>query len=209
MEQIVTCPHCGNETAHEIIFEVDSTERAFSPLNSDDYIDFCVTYYLTSCKTCLSISLFWDSEIDERHGKLSEATICYPRQSDFGNDVPESIIKTYREARRIKNISPTSFAVMIRRGLEFLCIDKKAKGRTLIKQLEDLGKTGIIPQTLFEMGDTLRFLGNKGAHATDYKIGITEIQAMDDFFIAMIEFVYIAPAKLYRLKETIKSKHNV
>jgi hypothetical protein len=209
MEQIVTCPHCGNETAHEIIFEVDSSEKAFSSMDSDDFIDFDVTYYLTRCKTCFRISLFWDSEIDEAQGKLSEATICYPRQNYFGDYIPDTIIKTYKEAKRIKNISPTSFAVMIRRGLEFLCIDKKAKGRTLNKQLEDLGKRGIIPQTLFEMGDTLRFLGNQGAHATNYEIGITEVQAMDDFFIAMIEYVYIAPAKLNRLKEAINLKHNV
>lgn len=209
MEQIVTCPHCGNETAHEILKIVETSEKAFSTVSPDDFFDFDITFYLTKCKTCFNISLFADTEMDEKQGKLSEATICYPRQSYFGDEVPETITKTYKEARRIKNISPTSFAVMIRRGLEFLCIDNKAKGHTLDTQLEDLGKKGIIPRTLVEMGDTLRFLGNKGAHATNYEIGMTEVQAMDDFFIAMIEYVYIAPAKLDRLKEAIKLKHNV
>lgn len=206
MEQIVTCPHCGNETTHEIIHKVETSEKAFSTSDSDNFFEFDVTYYLTKCKTCFQISLFGDSEIDEIQGKLCEAGICYPRQSYFGDEVPETIKQTYNEARRIKNILPTAFAVLIRRGLEFLCIDKKAKGQTLYKQLEDLGQTGIIPRTLVEMGDTLRFLGNKGAHATNYKIGITEVQAMNDFFIAMLEYVYIAPAKLNRLRETIKLK---
>jgi predicted nucleic-acid-binding Zn-ribbon protein len=206
MEQIVTCPHCGNETTHEILYTVETSEKAYSIIDIDDMIDFDVTFYLTKCVTCKDISLFWDSEIDEIQGKLSEATICYPKHNYFGEEIPNTIVQTYNEARRIKNISPTAFAVMIRRGLEFLCQEKKAKGKNLYNQLADLGKTGIIPNTLVEMGDTLRFLGNQGAHATNYKIGKTEVQAIDDFFIAMLEYVYIGPAKLNRLKETIKLK---
>lgn len=183
MEQIVTCPHCGNETTHEIISEVESSERAYSTLNDDEFIDLDVKYYLTRCKTCFCISLFWDSEVDEHQGRLEEATICYPKQKYFGDEVPESIIKTYEEAKRIKHISPTSFAVMIRRGLEFLCLDKRATGRTLNKQLENLSKTGVIPQTLFEMVDTIRFLGNQGAHATVYKIGTTEYKQWTIFLL--------------------------
>lgn len=208
MEQIVTCPHCGNETVHEIKCKVESSEKAYTLIETDETFDFDVTYYLTKCKTCFKISLFWDSEIQEMEGKLSEAVICYPRQNYFGEEVPNSIIQTYKDAIRTKKISPTAFAVMIRRGLEFLCIDKKAKGHNLYEQLEDLSKLGIIPRTLAEMGDTLRFLGNKSAHATNYKMELPEAEAMDDFFIAMLEYVYIAPAKLSRLRETIKLKQN-
>jgi ribosomal protein S27E len=208
MEQIVSCPHCGNETTHEILKQVNASEKMYSTLKPDNWFEINVTFYLTRCKTCRNISLFADSEIDEKQGKLSEASIFYPKQNYFGNEVPETILKTYKEAKRIKNISPTAFAVMIRKGLEFLCIDKKAKGKTLNTQLKDLSKNGIIPQTLIEMGDTLRFLGNQGAHATNYAMGYPEVESIDDFFTAMIEYVYVAPAKLDRLKETIREKSN-
>jgi hypothetical protein len=180
----------------------------YSVFKPDDWYEIDITYYLTRCKTCGDISLFGDSELDERQGKLSEASIFYPKQNYFGSEVPETILKTYKEALRIKNISPTAFAVMIRRSLEFLCMDKKAKGRTLSTQLKDISKSGVIPQTLIDMGDTLRFLGNQGAHATNYDIGFHEVESIDDFFAAMIEYVYVAPAKLERLKETIREKSN-
>jgi hypothetical protein len=208
MEQIVSCPHCGNETTHEILKQVNASEKLYSTFKPDDQFEIDITYYLTRCKTCRNITLFADSELDEIQGKLSEAGICFPKQYYFGNEVPETILKTYKEARRIKNISPTAFAVMIRRGLEFLCLDKKAKGKTLNTQLKDLSRNGIIPQTLIEMGDTLRFLGNQGAHATNYNIGFPEVESIDDFFTAMIEYVYVALSKLNRLKETIKEKSN-
>jgi hypothetical protein len=206
MEQIIPCPHCGNETAQEILFEETITETVYSLNDPDDSYDFDVTYYLTKCITCKSISLFNDCEINDSQGNLSEANICYPEQKKLGIEIPSIVAKTYREAIRIRNISPPAFAVMIRRGLEFLCKDKKAKGKTLKDQLEDLGRSGIIPTTLAEMGDALRFLGNIAAHATNYKIDRTEVKAMDDFFLAMLEYVYIGPAKLNRLKEFIKTK---
>jgi hypothetical protein len=208
MEQIVFCPHCGNETTHEILKQVNASAKMYSVFKPDDWYEIDITYYLTRCKTCGDISLFGDSELDERQGKLSEASIFYPKQNYFGSEVPETILKTYKEALRIKNISPTAFAVMIRRSLEFLCMDKKAKGRTLSTQLKDISKSGVIPQTLIDMGDTLRFLGNQGAHATNYDIGFHEVESIDDFFAAMIEYVYVAPAKLERLKETIREKSN-
>jgi hypothetical protein len=208
MEQIVSCPHCGNETTHEILKQANASEKMYSTFKPDDWFEIDITFYLTRCKTCRNISLFADSEVDERQGRLSEASIFYPKQNYFGNEVPETILKTYKEAKRIKNISPTAFAVMIRKGLEFLCIDKKAKGKTLSTQFKDLSKNGIIPKTLIEMGDTLRFLGNQGAHATNYDIGYPEVESIDDFFTAMIEYVYVAPAKLDRLRETIREKSN-
>lgn len=208
IEQLTTCPHCGNDTIHEILYSITTTDKAYSTNNPEDFIFFDISYYLTMCKTCLNISLFYDTEDDENQGELNDAYICYPKQKNLGNEIPESIMQNYREAIKIKNISSTAFAVMIRRGLEFLCKENSAKGQTLKKQLEDLGAKGIIPSTLAEMGNTLRFLGNIGAHATKYKIDRSEVQAMDDFFIAMLEYVYVGPAKLARLKESIKIKQS-
>jgi hypothetical protein len=206
MEQIIPCPHCGNETTQEVIFETSISETFYLSSDPDDSCDFDITYYLTKCITCNSLSLFYDAEFYDNQGNLSEATLCYPEHKKLGIEIPSTVANTYREASRIRNISSEAFAVMIRRGLEFLCQDKKAKGETLKNQLEDLGSKGIIPNTLVEMGDALRFLGNIGAHATNYKIDRTEIKVMDDFFLAMLEYVYIAPAKLTQLKESIKKK---
>jgi len=56
------------------------------------------------------------------------------------------------------------------------------------------------------MGDTLRNLGNLGAHSSEYNFDYVEIEAMKDFIIAMLEFVYVAPAKIEELRKSIEKK---
>ncbi len=204
--QIIECLHCGNETQHEVIFSVDSQDKAYSTSNPDETMDFQITYSLTRCSTCDNISLFVNTEFDENPNNLWEAHVCYPHEKKIDKVVPEVITKNYYEAKKVKKISKPAFAIMIRRGLEFLCKDQKAKGRSLKNKLSDLVNRGIIPSTLSEMGDTLRFLGNAGAHASDYEIDRIEIQAMDDFYLAMIEYVYVTPNRLKRIKESIDKK---
>jgi len=205
MDNIIICPHCGNETIQEVIYFTEAMDQGYSTISPYDIIEYTSNYYIAKCKTCKCISLFSDTEFHENQGDLREAFICYPQQKNLDDDIPEVIIQTYRRAKRIQAIESTAFAVMIRRGLEFICKDKKATGNTLKEQLEDLSKNSIIPKNLAEMGDILRFLGNIGAHATTYELDKTEVQALDDFFIAMLEYVYIAPAKIYRLRESIKN----
>lgn len=106
----------------------------------------------------------------------------------------------------MKKISPTAFAVMVRRALEYMCLDQKAAGKSLHKQLEDLAKRKIIPDTLAEMSDSLRLLGNLGAHASNFKIGREDTAIIDDFFMALLEYVYIAPEKIKSFKEKIISR---
>jgi hypothetical protein len=89
-----------------------------------------------------------------------------------------------------------------------LCKDKSAVGNNLKDQIDDLAAKNIIPLTLSQMGHTLRTLGNIGAHASEYKLDITEVRAMRDFIVAMLEYVYVAPAKLENLRGSIKTKGN-
>lgn len=205
-ERIIQCAHCGNETVHGLLYVAKTVQQAYSAIDEEETIDYEISYYLTRCKTCKGISLFADDEFDDIQGDISKATLCYPKQKKFGDEIPELILKTYLEAKRIQQISSTAFAVMIRRSLEYLCKHQKAKGHTLKNQLDDLALKGIIPANLAAMGETLRELGNVGAHASSYKIDRTEVRAMDDFFIAMLEYVYVGPSKLQKLKESIKKK---
>ena len=206
-EKITICPHCGNRTPQDILANITNNEPLFA--NDGEYVgSYENYYYLTKCKTCNDISLFADWEINEAAGNLDQAGILYPSNKKFYGDLPSALEHSYNEAKKVEKVSPTAFAILIRRALEFLCKDKKATGRNLKNKIEDLGKKGIIPKTLAEMADALRFLGNVGAHASDYKIDNSEVKSIDEFFIAMLEFVYIAPAKIENLKKRIQEKKN-
>jgi hypothetical protein len=139
---------------------------------------------------------------------LRTATILYPLPplDSEANSVPVAIAREFWEAQRVEKTSKTAYAVLIGRVLERICKDKEAKGRSLNSQIKDLSDRGVIPAQLSEMAHALRFLRNSGAHVTDYSIDDDEVQAMKDFTVTMIEYVYIAPAKLAALKATIEKK---
>ena len=205
-QQLLECNHCGNKALHEVIFRTESMDTAYSVGNPEDSIDIDVYYTLTKCSTCQQISLYYNSEWDDDINDLRQASLCYPHETRFGEEIPEVISKNYIEAKKIMKISPPAFAIMIRKDLEFMCQDQQANGKTLKGKLDNLVARGVIPSTLAEMGDTLRSLGNIGAHAIDYNIDREEVEAINDFFISMIEYLYVAPAKIAKLKESIKNK---
>ncbi len=200
MDFKVKCENCGKITPH--------TQRGEAVQN--DEIDWGEdepaqeihwNNLLLQCDLCESVSLhYFSPEVRE------ELTQQFPIIKNL-NGVPANVAKSYSEAKKVKNISSLAFSTLIRRALESVCIDQKAVGKDLNKKLEDLGKKGIIPQTLSKMSHAIRYFGNIGAHASDIEISVEEVQTMDDFFVAVLEYVYIAPQKLKRVEELMKKKN--
>ena len=204
-ESIATCPHCGNKTSHVVTSQTSSREKVYDT-NGEFIGEFDNYFYLTACKTCNEICLFSDWELSDNPGNLNEAVPFYPYKRKLAEAVPKEIRKSYEEAKKVEKISPNAFAVLTRRSLELLCKDQKAKGNNLKEQISDLSAKGNIPSTLIEMADTLRFLGNIGAHEIEFDFEKSETQAMDDFLVAMLEYVYVAPNKIRNLLDSISKK---
>ena len=162
-------------------------------------------YEVVRCITCGEVLIY---NFDERYEEdpIEQGALLYPLKRSIPNGVPSAIAREFNEAQKVERISKTAYAVLIGRVLERLFKDKGAKGKDLFDQIKDLSARGIIPETLAEMGQALRFLRNKGAHASDYEIEENEVEAMREFVITMLEYVYVAPAKLAALKESIERK---
>lgn len=205
-KNIAICGHCGNEVKHELLYSAESHDILWSTKDLSEVTKIKAFYYLAKCTTCEDVSLYFENEWDNTYGEFEDMHRVYPRKRSFGNEIPQNISKTYNEAQRIKNVSPIAFAVLIGRTLEVICMDQKALGSTLKDKLESLVSSGKIPQKLADLADALRFLRNQGAHATEYEIDHIEVGIMDDFLNAMIEYIYVAPSKLDKLKESIESK---
>jgi hypothetical protein len=204
-ELILICSHCGNRTPHVIKTQTSSCEEVFD-INREFMGEIDNYYYLTECKTCNGICLFSDWEASDNPGDLQKATLLYPAPRALGEAIPKEIRKSYEEARKVEKISPNAFAVLIRRSLELLCKDQKAKGNNLKEQIADLSERGIIPKPLVAMAETLRFIGNIGAHKIEVNIDLEETSAIDDFLVAMLEYVYVAPDKIKKLRDSISMK---
>jgi len=165
--------------------------------------DVPCAYYVAVCETCGEILLYRALAVPVEDKDFSLAHLIWP-DPGLHRAVPKVVTECYAEAAKIKNLAPNAFAVQIRRALEALCDDRGAKKGTLRHRLQDLASRGEIPPVLAEMTDALRLLGNIGAHATDQNVKPLHVLAIDDFFRAIIEYVYVAPSKLKEFRDRLE-----
>jgi len=201
---IALCRHCFNTATQRLVYKNDF----IGELNAFDGETFYEKgiYYVSKCDTCNELSVYVHLDYFDPIDRWADALLVYPVQRDLSKNVPDKICKTYEEAVKIAKVSPSAFAVLIRRALEYLCDDKKASGKTLNEKIHDLAEKQIIPPVLAEVTDHLRILGNIGAHASEVEVNKSDVYLMKEFFDAVIEYVYIAPEKVIRLKDQIARK---
>ncbi len=194
---IAYCPHCGNTTPQSFVGEAQ---------NRDHF-----KYVTTQCQTCLHALLYFRrlEYVDpERNERLSKFTLRWPAAEALHPAVPVSVAQHYNEASKIKVLAPNAFASSIRRALEALCKDRGATKKTLALNLQYLADQGEIPATLSEMTDILRALGNIGSHAGEESILPEHVDVIDEFFRAVIEYVYIGPFKVREFKASLQQMKN-
>jgi len=126
-------------------------------------------------------------------------------------NIPNKVLNAFEEA--IKCHSSSCFiasAIMIRKTLEEICIDRGATGKNLFRKLEDLGSKILIPQELLSGMNELRLLGNDAAHIeaqTFSEIGKDEIEVSLEFAKEILKAVYQYENLLQKLKK-LKEKTN-
>lgn len=128
-------------------------------------------------------------------------------------NIPQKVLNAFEEA--IKCHSNSCFiasAIMIRKTLEEICIDRGATGNNLFKKLEDLGGKILIPQELLSGMNELRLLGNDAAHIeaqTFSEIGKEEIEVSLEFAKEILKAVYQYENLLQKLKKLKDKTNNV
>ena len=70
-------------------------------------------------------------------------------------------------------------------------------------KLKDLVAKGTFPGYFSEITDLMRQIGNLGSHAGESDVDFWDAELLDDFFRSVVEYIYIAPSKIERLKERI------
>lgn len=169
------------------------------------------------CGNCNKVSIKTDligSNFDE-----NRSMIIYPSSNAkvFDDIVPESIRIDYKEAYEILEISPRASATLARRAIQTIIKERfNAKGRTLYDQIESI--KGGIYQGEFDILDSIRNLGNIGAHSENDLQLIINIESNDAKLILyclefLIEEWYIKSSermdRIKQLKDLAKSKNNL
>jgi hypothetical protein len=143
-----------------------------------------------------------------RNVLLTSPTETIPFEKE---NIPNKVLNAFEEA--IKCHSNSCFiasAIMIRKTLEEICIDRGATGANLYKKLQDLGGKILIPQELLTGMNELRLLGNDAAHIeaqTFSEIGKEEIEVSLEFAKEILKAVYQYDNLLQKLKN-LKNKTN-
>jgi hypothetical protein len=152
-------------------------------------------YIVARCETCKQILLYNSIE-------GNDPALEYPDIS-LDDSVPKHISEIYEEAIRIKHLAPNAFAVQIRRALEAICKDRGTKKKYLVDQIKELADKGEIPANLVEASDVLRLIGNIGAHANKHGVHPLQAMAINEFFKALIEYVYVSPDRMMQFKSSL------
>jgi len=200
------CPSCGNTAPQRIVHTHRYTttwyrEDGSSHRDGPDMIaHFCV------CETC-DAPLLYDG-IDPTEVGGNWTPLAYPTPAEYGNEVPLAVHKIYEQASKCKERAPLGFAVLIRKALEAICddrgIEKPRREGDLFHRLKKLEARGDIPPTLARMSDVLRTLGNTAAHDAPEEITVPMTWAIDEFFRAIVEYVYVAPAKIEKFEKRMR-----
>ena len=210
LSKLTSCGHCNNVSRMEILGttrdEIVEYEPEYGPIGVHG-----TDYSVIKCPACKKVNIVsyeWDDRIEDENEITYE--ILYPQRSNFPAGLPESILNTFKAAEKVKSIDVNAYAILMRRMLELVCIDRKAKGEYLASMLKDLADRNEIPGKLVDVAKGLKDFGNIGAHAGIGELSEKEIPIVNALSTAVLEYIYSAPylATVAEEKlESIKLKH--
>ena len=190
----VRCPHCGNN-------------GTFETLGVND-INLPQSNVLLGQRRCPSTSCY--GQVFFVNERLTGEVFTYPAEGVELNreNVPKGILAAFEEAIACySNRCYVASAIMIRKTLEEIAVEKSAEGKTLFQKLNDLSKKIFVPKELTEAMNELRLLGNDAAHieAEAYnQVGKDEVEISIEFTKEIIKAVYQYESLLGKLRSLKK-----
>ena len=128
-----------------------------------------------------------------------------PVKIDFNpENLPSNVLNTFEEAIScFANSHFIAAAIMVRRTLEEVCLERGASGDNLKKRITDLQTKVIMPKELLEAMHELRILGNNAAHVTaqEYNnVSHQELQAAIELTKEILKALYQYGSLLAQLR---------
>jgi Domain of unknown function (DUF4145) len=128
-----------------------------------------------------------------------------PELLDFDPvNLPPPVLAAFEEAISCHaNRCFMAAAIMVRKTLEELCLDRGATGNNLKERIRSLGGKVVLPKELLDGLDDLRLLGNDAAHIESQefnKVGQEEVEIGVEFAKEVLKAVYQYSELLTRLR---------
>lgn len=151
------------------------------------------------CPDCESSALY----LQENYGNgWDEFYRVYPAQARrLSTAVPEPLRNDHREAREcVQAKHYTAAAVMARRVLEGIAVDRGYKSGDLFSRLKKMRDDGVIDDRLYDWADICRDVGNQGAHADKQAVTRQDAEETLDFVEALLDYLYVFTSRYEEFK---------
>jgi hypothetical protein len=195
------CSYCGESVGFNVCYAQQIQRKV-----NDEGIEEKYQYYffVGTCPNCGHPAI----AIGRKLPDLSNHYIVdkvYPQKDTI--KVPEGLTdhieKLYVEAANVfyDKRSPQIASVSCRMLLEAACKDRLPEyfKKGLKNTIKSLGEDCIIPQTLVDLADTIRIIGNEAAHEV-IPVEQEEAETIWEFTNIFLEYLYALPYKIDRLR---------
>jgi len=188
------CPHCKNLATQCLAGWAPYTASFWAPDGAE--IEEHGVTYMATCNECGQIILYDDpGECLSEDDDYQSATICYPTMGWRHPSVPSVVREAYEVAMQFKAGEPAAFVSRALNVLKSVCDDQDVNGRTLRDRIRKLSDRSEIPHALANAADRLMSKVEEPALSAVQQMHGTHVLLFDELVRAMIEHVYVAPAK--------------
>ena len=161
-------------------------------------------YSLALCTGCdvPFVAVEYEEEVDGPYSAFSAPIVVWPsRHRELSMSIPAGVRGVLEEARTCFGAKAFSAAVvMVRRTLEGLCQDLGVQGQNLHQALRTLADRRLLDDRLIEWAQSLKAIGNVGAHYSAETISRLDAQDALELAEAILDYVYVFTAKYEAFK---------
>jgi hypothetical protein len=198
------CPHCGGLDALKTIAQQAVESKSYEGDDGSPY-EWSKNVLFMQCTQCAEFTLCTYAYGDWMDPSEVSYSIIYPQVRDLSS-IPSRIRVEYEKAQRVKRIDAGYYALGLRRTLEALCAENGVIRGTLDSRLKKLAEDKDLPKVFEEMAGFLRDLGNLGAHESGVEARSSDVVSATDFTDAILEYLYVAPVKLERVRKELAER---
>lgn len=203
-QKVLQCLYCGNKTLMNKVGDHRFEEK-------DDETWFYRISRMYACPICYRVTFAEVECFSEDCGPWnedypSENTIFPVNSLSSGHHLPKIIKEAFEASLKVKNIDDALCLIALRRTLELVCKDKKAKGKSLSQMIKSLSNNNILPPALIEVSTITRLFGNIGAHDNNGEVSAHEINQVTEFVEYILDYLYVLPAKIKSLQRRLGIK---
>jgi len=209
------CPRCNKQSSFDILGSLPATFDSGYIVSQNGPNRRTLIDQVTSleCRNChqpvivIEQEYVGDTPSNKKHslGQINyRGLFWWPFQGmELSSDIPDIIQKILQEAKISYSAQCyRASAVMSRRTLEAITVDKGESEGVLAKRIKNLISKGILDKNLGDWATEIRLIGNYGAHFDPIKdVEKEDANQIILFIEELIKYAYVMPAEIARRRK--------